>query len=150
MTPEELKEIEERCNKSTPRPWFVFSDDLIMRAVGVRGVFCRKHGLLRDHKLFEPVKATRDDEIFVAFAQKDIPDLLTHIKELESRLPRWIPKKERLPEESGYYLCWNIGAIESMIPYADVYYFDKERQDFEPDADLCISHWQPLPKGPEE
>ena len=86
MTTEELKEIEERCNKSTPRPWFVFSDDLIMRAVGVRGVFCRKHGLLRDHKLFEPVKATRDDEIFVAFAQKDIPDLLTHIKELESRI----------------------------------------------------------------
>ena len=99
MTSEELKEIEERCNKSTPRPWFVFSDDLIMRAVGVRGVFCRKHGLLRDHKLFEPVKATREDEIFVAFAQKDIPDLLAHIKELESQIPRWTPITVAVPDE---------------------------------------------------
>ena len=77
MTPEELKIIEERCNKATPGPWFVFSDDLIMRAVGVRGVFCRKHGLLRDHKLFEPVKATREDEIFVAIR----PDVIQAAKE---------------------------------------------------------------------
>ena len=76
--------------------------------------------------------------------------LLSHIKELESQIPRWIPVEERMPEESGYYLCWDIGAIESAIPYAESYYFDKERRGFEPDADLCITHWQPLPKGPEE
>ena len=83
-------------------------------------------------------------------SHKDVPRLLAYIKELESQIPRWIPVKERLPEESGYYLCWDIGAIESAIPYAESYYFDKERRGFEPDADLCITHWQPLPKGPEE
>ena len=149
MTPEELKEIEERCNKATPRPWFVFSDDLIMRAVGARGVFCRKHGLLRDHRLFEPVKATREDEIFVAFAQKDIPDLLAHIKELESRLPRWIPVEERWPEKDGIYLVF-----DPTIYEIDVLWFvlemsglptSKTKEEWE-----TVSHWQPLPKGPEE
>lgn len=133
MTKEELKAIEERC------------------------VELRKGGLI-------------DTEMVIQLSRLigDVGGLLDYIKDLEraheilsdgydqmkahleSKIPRWIPATERLPEESGYYLCWNIGAIESMIPYADVYYFDKERQDFEPDADLCISHWQPLPKGPEE
>ena len=140
MTPEELKEIEERCNKSTPRPWFVFSDDLIMRAVGVRGVFCRKHGLLRDHKLFEPVKATREDEIFVAFAQKDIPDLLAHIKELESQAIRWIPVGEKLPEIKGdAFLAYDCDE-ESMWIESSTRFMTWNN----------VTHWAELPAPPKE
>ena len=86
MTPEELKEIEERCNKATPGPWLVFSDDLIMRAIGRKGVFSLKNGLLPTYMLFDPVKATREDECFVAFARDSIPSLLAYIKELESQI----------------------------------------------------------------
>ena len=158
MTPEELKIIKERCNKATPGPWRacqegtcscsqIWSQSADVPVAEVTRVEWGDPGLPYGEI---PEKIAEANSLFIAYAREDIPKLLVHIKELESRLPRWIPKKERLPEESGYYLCWNIGAIESMIPYADVYYFDKERQDFEPDADLCISHWQPLPKGPEE
>lgn len=140
MTPEELKEIEERCNKATPRPWFVFSDDLIMRAVGARGVFCRKHGLLRDHRLFEPVKATREDEIFVAFAQKDIPDLLAHIKELESQAIRWIPVGEKLPEIKGdAFLAYDCDE-ESMWIESSTRFMKWNN----------VTHWAELPAPPKE
>ena len=76
--------------------------------------------------------------------------LITYIEELESQIPLWIPVEERLPEESGYYLCWDIIACESAIPYVAVCCFRKERGSFDSCSDLCITHWQPLPKGPEE
>ena len=83
-------------------------------------------------------------------AHRDIPKLLAYIKELESQITQWIPVEERLPEESGYYLCWDIIACESAIPYVAVCCFRKERGSFDSCSDLCITHWQPLPKGPEE
>ena len=150
MTPEELKEIEERCNKATPGPWYFHPGDSYCAFPSI--MTRNKHFLVFDIADDAPTEFPGRDEDadFVAHARDSIPSLLAYIKELESQIPRWIPVKERLPEESGYYLCWDIGAIESAIPYAESYYFDKERRGFEPDADLCITHWQPLPKGPEE
>ena len=89
MTKEELKEIEEQGDRATPGPWVVFTDEVIIRAIGKRGVFNMKNGFLPSHPLFAPVEATREDEIFVASARDYVPALIAYIKELESRLPRW-------------------------------------------------------------
>ena len=115
MTPEELKEIEERYNS-------LVNNEAV------------KENLLRE----------------MCIAIVDTGKLLAYIKELESQITRWIPVEERLPEESGYYLCWDIIACESAIPYVAVCCFRKERGSFDSCSDLCITHWQPLPKGPEE
>ena len=94
---------------------------------------------------------TPHKDVFLFFSRAifDIPDLLAYIETLESE-NRWIPVEERLPEESGYYLCWDIIACESAIPYVAVCCLRKERGSFDSCSDLCITHWQPLPKGPEE
>lgn len=142
MTPEELKEIEERCNKATPNPTLTRYDH-----GGGRSYVSLPSGgvdLVADYYGEGP------DREFYYHSREDIPKLLAHIKELESQITRWIPVEERLPEESGYYLCWDIIACESAIPYVAVCCFRKERGSFDSCSDLCITHWQPLPKGPEE
>jgi hypothetical protein len=81
MTPEELKEIEERCNKATPGPWQTLPPDdttplwYISRKPGEAEGFyisCLFNG--------------KDDALFVAHSREDIPALLSYIKELESRI----------------------------------------------------------------
>ena len=76
--------------------------------------------------------------------------LLKYIKELESQIPMWIPVDERLPEDSGYYLCWDIGIMESDESCLFIYYFDANLKEFAPGADVLITYWMPIPKGPEE
>ncbi len=149
MTPEELKEIEERCNRATPGPWLVFSDDLIMRAIGRKGVFSLKNGLLPTYMLFDPVKATREDECFVAFARDYIPSLIARIQELESQIPRWIPVEERMPEKEGIYLVF-----EPWVYGVNALWFvlgmDGLPNSTTKKAWETVSHWKSLPKGPEE
>ena len=145
MTPKELQEIEERCNRATPGPWLVFSDDLIMRAIGRKGVFSLKNGLLPTYMLFDPVKATREDECFVAFAQKDIPDLLAHIKELESRLPRWIPVEKRLPKGRAVVTIYSkdMGVLLEASCIDECWYWNMG-------IVKNVTHWMPLPTKPED
>ena len=145
MTKEELKEIEERCNKATPGPWKTLPPDsvnpywYITRRQGEDEVFyiaCFFNG--------------KEDAEFVINSREDIPKLMSYIKDLESQIPRWIPVEERLPKNSGYYLCWDIGIMESDSAYSFTYYFDKNLKEFAKGADVLITHWMPLPKGPEE
>ena len=44
-------------------------------------------------------RADRPMEVFHPHAPVGIPDLLTHIKELESQIPRWTPITAAVPEE---------------------------------------------------
>ena len=115
MTPEELKEIEERYQ-------------------GSRGFF---------------QIAMKDILGMGITAHKDVPRLLAYIKELESQIPRWIPVEERWPEKDGIYLVF-----DPTIYEIDVLWFvlemsglptSKTKEEWE-----TVSHWQPLPKGPEE
>ena len=113
MTPEELKEIEERYSMSLK----TFSlNNLAMLGVDVRG---------------------------------DILDLLAHIKELESQIPRWIPVEERLPEKEGIYLVYEpwvygVNALWFVLGM-DGLPNSTTKKEWE-----TVTHWHPLPKGPEE
>ena len=79
----------------------------------------------------------------------DVRKLLAHIKELESRLPRWISKKERLPEKEGIYLVY-----EPWLYGVNALWFvlgmDGLPNSTTKKAWETVSHWKSLPKGPEE
>ena len=93
-----------------------------------------------------------DTELVIKLARgfASIGRLLEYIKELESQIPRCISTDERLPKDSGYYLCWDIGVMESDESCFYIGYFDANLKEFAPGADVLITHWMPIPKGPEE
>ena len=91
MTSEELEEIEERCNKATPNPTLTRYDH-----GGGRSYVSLPSGgvdLVADYYGEGP------DREFYYHSREDIPKLLSYIKELESRLPRWISITVAVPEE---------------------------------------------------
>ena len=114
MTPEELKGIEDRINKTS---W----------EFTVNGLF------------------NKADCDFVMYGKRDLQKLLDYIKELESQIPRWIPVEERLPES------WVSVAVYSKEYGVLHNVWNKDGQWYD-EADVLtdITHWQPLPKGPEE
>ena len=137
MTTEELKEIEERCNKATPNPTLTRYDH-----GGGRSYVSLPSGgvdLVADYYGEGP------DREFYHHSREDIPKLLSYIKELESRLPRWIPVEERLPEEKEIVTaCIKNGRVFPDVFYTEgCWYSDKG-------IVKNVTHWQPLPKGPEE
>ena len=75
--------------------------------------------------------------------------LLSHIKELESQIPRWIPVEERLPEKEGIYLVF-----EPWVYGVNALWFvlgmDGLPNSTTKKAWETVSHWKSLPKGPEE
>ena len=75
----------------------------------------------------------------------DVRKLLAHIKELESQIPRWIPVEERMPEEKAVVTA----CIKNRRVFPDVFYTEGC---WYSDKGIVkgITHWQPLPKGPEE
>lgn len=99
MTPEELKEIEERCNKATPGPWYFHPGDSYCAFPSI--MTRNKHFLVFDIADDAPTEFPGRDEDadFVAHARDSIPSLLAYIKELESQIPRWIPITVAVPDE---------------------------------------------------
>ena len=71
--------------------------------------------------------------------------LLEYIKELGSQIPRWIPVEERLPKEWVEVIVYNkdVGVLCGVCIKAGKW-FD------EADEWTDITHWMPIPKGPEE
>ena len=122
MTPEELKDIEERHS-------------------------CLLKGGPIDMGMVIELARPIDMGMVIELARGigDIGKLLSHIKELESQIPRWIPVEERLPER------W-VGVIGYSKEYGILHnVWNKDGQWYD-EADVLtdITHWQPLPKGPEE
>lgn len=77
-------------------------------------------------------------------------DALAYIQQLESQVPKWISVKERLPEKSGYYLCW-MPKYETM----DKVHYSAKHMAFNafdttciPESVISVTHWRPLPEPP--
>lgn len=72
------------------------------------------------------------------------------IKELEAKVPRWIPCSERMPSDHVGVLLWDsidnttFTGHYSEFGRWDIDGFNDGTFDFE------ITHWMPLPEGPEE
>ena len=138
MTPEELKEIEERCNKATPNPILTRYDH-----GGGRSYVPLPSGgidLVADYYGEGP------DREFYYHSREDIPKLLSYIKELESQIPQWIPVEERLPENCRgtiFIYSKKLGVLPEAS-YKDGYWY------WDMDIVEDVTHWQPFPKGPEE
>ena len=84
MTPEELKEIEERCRKA----FTICTPGNPLTGYSVR----LRHGFADD----------------LAY---DVPALLAYIQELESQIPRWIPITVAVPDEYEIVLFKKVEAI---------------------------------------
>lgn len=81
LTPDELRQIEERAEKATKGPWWW--DDL---PKALCQVMRPQKSILRPggHACYRV-----EDENFIAFARTDIPALLAHVRELEAREEKW-------------------------------------------------------------
>ena len=94
MTPEELKEIEERCNKATPGPWRACHEGVCSCSqvwsqsvdVPVAEVARGEWGDPGFPYGEIPEKIAKSNSLFITHAREDIPKLLSYIKELESRI----------------------------------------------------------------
>ena len=75
----------------------------------------------------------------------DVRKLLAHIKDLESQIPRWIPVEERLPEEKAIVTA----CIKNRRVFPDVFYIEGCWYSAKGIVE-GVTHWMPLPKGPEE
>ena len=127
MTKEELKEIEDRCNKVAPFE------------IG----FSKKTGQFVS--FFDGIGVVDLDEgeiDFIIHSREDILALLAHIKELESRLPRWIPVEERLPEKGVDVEMITRGRRD--IIFGTWFSYENDR------FSNHVTHWRPLPECPEE
>ncbi len=74
------------------------------------------------------------------------------IAEKENLKLHWVPVEERLPEESGPYLCWyqdGFGNRGAMVGY-----WDEFRKGFYPkwpnNPSRAEKYWMPLPASPKE
>ena len=80
------------------------------------------------------------------------------IKELEEKIPRWIPVTERLPENGVPVLVNYIGnnygkyhpdAIAVWTDYG-CFWWEFSLEDCDTEVAMQITHWMPLPEWPEE
>ena len=71
--------------------------------------------------------------------------LLSHIKELESQIPRWIPVEERLPEEKAIVTA----CIKNRRVFPDVFYIEGCWYSAKGIVE-GVTHWMPLPTKPED
>ena len=108
MTREELKEIEERCNKATPGPWKTLPPD----SVNPYWYVTRRQGEEEGFYIACFFNGKEDAE-FVINSREDIPKLMSYIKDLESQILNRSLEKKKVPENSGKYLCWNITSDET-------------------------------------
>lgn len=79
-------------------------------------------------------------------------DAIAYIQQLESQVPKWISVEERLPEKSGYYLCWVPKyTTTDVIHYSAKYMaFNAFDTTYISESALPVTRWMPLPEPPKE
>ncbi|KAB7749361.1 DUF551 domain-containing protein [Klebsiella pneumoniae] len=78
----------------------------------------------------------------LATAPHDTP-ALNSVQSVDSVADRWIPVSERMPENDGAYLCWDNRYVTT---YAFIFGAWQANQFIAKN----ITHWMPLPAGPQE
>ncbi|MDG0780751.1 DUF550 domain-containing protein [Klebsiella pneumoniae] len=78
----------------------------------------------------------------LAAAQHDT-HALNSVQSVDSVADRWIPVSERMPENDGAYLCWDNRYVTT---YAFIFGAWQANQFIAKN----ITHWMPLPAGPQE
>ena len=81
-------------------------------------------------------------------------DALAYIERLESKQPKWISVKDRLPEVYGTYLTFTQCPKGNWIE-TNIYEHREERWEHDcgyhtEDVTDWITHWMPLPEPPKE
>ena len=85
-----------------------------------------------------------------------IEDAFAYIQQLESRVPRWIPVEERLPESDDNVLVIVNGECKTMTfeeAYMLASYYPGEGwivEEYEDWENPVVTHWMPLPEPPKE
>lgn len=94
----------------------------------------------------EELKAIREYAAGVPYVWPEtILRLLDRIAELEGMVPRWVPVAERLPEETGRYICACLDRDEGLTDVQEKPYYHGQ---FRPESFQDVTHWQPLPPPP--
>ncbi len=149
MTPEELKAIENRCNKATPGPWTTERPGVCPETGFQKGItICNFGGRIGVFADPPGGSSPYNDSVFVAYARVDIPQLLEYIKKLEDQIPKWIHVIDNPPKENEEVLFGLFDPITQVFQgyMREGYIFsDSHDERFLPFRGM---YWQVLPGLP--
>ena len=79
-------------------------------------------------------------------------DASAMLEQLAAQVPKWISVEERLPEYTGYFLCYveRYDVIDVIHYSARNKAFNAWDENFSPDCVIAVTHWMPLPEPPKE
>lgn len=78
-------------------------------------------------------------------------DALAYIRQLEARVPRWIPVEERLPDiDEEVLVCTNEGLYKVAQYSGADKFWTLELNQMVWGMVAGVTHWMPLPEPPEE
>jgi len=81
-------------------------------------------------------------------ACEEVESLRSEIDRLREER-RWVPVGERLPEEDVHVLAWHSGDECPRVAYRTYGIWKTVAFNHSDDASIVVTHWQPLPPGPD-
>ena len=91
----------------------------------------------------------RDAAIELVNNQGTKTDSINALARMKAALPKWIPVKERLPEECDRYLTvsiepWFGSTVVDTMRWSRIWMYDGRP------TEATVTHWMPLPTPPKE
>lgn len=127
-------------------------DELVkkIRHCATDPMHCLSCGEVKDGRCFKRLmtQAAEAIEKLSAIRDEQKAQIIIMAAEIEEQQPRWIPVSEKLPEAGERVLCYcraNIYKVMKMRTSGDWVYEVHHIY-----MHSFVTHWMPLPKGPEE
>lgn len=86
------------------------------------------------------------------FDESDFEWSASQLQEAGYHKQEWISVDERLPEESGKYLCYSTSGVCGVLQYSFFHKrfnaYDESDKELVESCSIDVSHWMPLPEPP--
>ena len=88
-------------------------------------------------------------DIIIQPGQKTLGDIADYLIANGVTVQEWISVKDRLPEESGYYLVFADNGRREVLSYSKKYQaFNAFDDAYSEEYVIPVTHWMPLPERP--
>ncbi len=156
ITDADLREWREACEAATPGPWEAIHNWGHPTGDPNKFGFWAEGPITKSDAWSVAEKQSKMDAEFISMARTAMPRLIDEVKRLRQELAaareheRWIPVGERLPELGMEYYLARLanGRIEKVVyKISGMLWKLAGRSD---DLSALVTHWRPLPAGPDE